>query len=208
MSPQNAMSLQSAAVGLALQAAVKQVEIAVERVGPRANVGSLGELTDDGLLAESLALLTVAEYNIALYQRFRLANIEATEPYQLPAAITSAHRLIAHHNKADQQLIDHLRSIVARLLKRNQLDLVSPFQTKKLEVERGEADELLSWFSDQRSLLYDPHVPADRRGMRDTLDGGAEKAKQAVEAATNRLPRRSGSPLELTEGPQASTDDK
>ncbi len=280
VSPDRALAVQSAAVGIALQAAVRQVEIAVERVEhkverilglmraerigdvlgdkvtldhharhldaghqlaatdwqaiapmekdinrdllalrkhilfmteeieaswrPRSNADMLEELSDDGLLAESLALLTVAEYNAATYQRLRLANIEANEPHQLAAAVTSAHALVAFHNEADQQLLDHLRSTIAILLKPNQLDPISPFQTKQLERERQKSDAMLNWFGDQRSLVYEPLTPASRTTLGELANKLMATTRVGISATTDRLPGRSSAP-ELEPGTDRPT---
>lgn len=84
-----------------------------ERSRARAQAG--GELLGDGLLAEALATLLVAEHNFTLWQELRLEQIRSNEPSHLEASLADARSALAHHASEDQALLDELHAVGAEL---------------------------------------------------------------------------------------------
>lgn len=119
---------------------------------PRARASDAEDLLEDDLLAETLALLVLAEHNFALWQQLRIANVRTREPEHLPAVVEDAVSALRADVVEDQALADLLRSIVAVLAAPGALDGFAPLQTRRLEEASLNLDGLSQWFAEQRTL--------------------------------------------------------
>jgi hypothetical protein len=277
-SPEQMLSLQTAAVGLALRAAIKEVQAAVERVenkveeisdllaserigdvlGTRRALEPLVErarrdgrisATDwsgiaplgasiakdvetlraflrkrliaakgglrpservrdaealvavGGLVAESIALLVIAEHNLAAWQELRILNVAANEPGHVDWTIADAAEVLRSSQRDDQAIIDELRAVAERLTTPSALDGLAPWQRRDLQQARSDLDELSSWFASQRLLdqepmtvLPYPTVGDSLRHVRSTVVGAVSRS---VDRAGRKLRKATDDPLPL-----------
>src|SRR5207302_1999592 len=84
------------------------------RPGDRVNDAE-GLFEAKGLLAESIALLIVAEYNLAGWHELRIAHVRLNEPDHLTWTVEDAQASIAAQNEDDQLVADALRAVAERL---------------------------------------------------------------------------------------------
>ncbi len=168
---------------------------------PRARVEDAQELLEDDLLAETLALLVVAEHNFALWQQLRIASVKAREPEHLAATVEDAASALRADIAEDQALADGLQSIVAALTEPGALDGFAPLQTRRLEDASVRLDTLARWFAEQRTLdiaALEAHI---RPGFTDSVRHVGARVREETNALwrSARKSRASDVP-ELTDG--------
>jgi hypothetical protein len=121
------------------------------RTGQRADAAT--HLSDaDSLLRETLALLTLAEENVALWQQIRIFHVQLDEPDHLEYTIGEARAFLADATTEDQELLDELGTVVRAVTEPRPLDGFAPWQHAELRAAREDLTSLCEWFADQRSL--------------------------------------------------------
>lgn len=178
-------------------------------VGDRADA-----LRHVGGLAETLALLTVAEDNLYLYQQLRLVRLRDHEPHHLAAATEEVESLLAEQTRADQDLLDRVRAVVADRVTVGALEIHRVLSAHAIVARAGEIEGLLAWFADQRSLRYSPIEVPPLPGINDAFNEARARSGRAVGSARElaggvkgRIRRREDEPGRLAAGhvPEAIT---
>lgn len=175
---------------------------------PRARAEDAQELLEDDLLAETLALLVVAEHNFALWQQLRIANVRAREPEHLAAIVEDAASALRTDVAEDQALADGLQSIVAALAAPGALDGFAPLQTRRLEEASVRLDTLARWFAEQRTLEVAALEAHARPGFKDSVRHvGARVREEANALRRNARKRRASEVPELADGAPDDRED-
>ncbi len=268
MGPERALAFQNAAIGMALQTAIKSVEEAIERVedkvdqvigmirvgrigdvlgirrtltplverldstgrlspvdwstvaalGPAINIdietlraqirfllADLGDgdaararaagveaLLGDGLLAETLALLLVAEHNESLWARLRLAEIDRADPSHTSLEVQETTAALRGHNDEDQQLLDELVAAGVDLLTPAPLDGFAVRPARRLKRAEAEFANLMAWFAEQRHLEASDWDASSRPTLIESTRYVIDQARDGAGATRRRLdPRQS-----------------
>lgn len=175
-----------------------------EGVGIGDRVDALGHVGD---LAETLALLTVAQDNLFLYQQLRLVRMRDHEPEHLAAATAEVESLLAEQIEADQDLLDRVRAVLADRVTVGALEIHRVVSARKVVATAIEADDLLAWFADQRSLRYEPIEVPPLPGLNDAVAEARDRggravgsARQLAGAVGGRVRRRGGDATALESG--------
>ena len=77
---------------------------------------------EENRLGESLHLLVVSEQSLYLWQRLRIARVQATEPQHLQMVLDDARTVLAEHFERDGELLVHARSELSHFAKMHRLD--------------------------------------------------------------------------------------
>ncbi|WP_371714763.1 hypothetical protein [Rhodococcus qingshengii] len=77
---------------------------------------------EENRLGETLHLLVVSEQSLYLWQRLRIARVQATEPQHLQMVLDDARTLLAEHFERDGELLLHARSELSNFAKMHRLD--------------------------------------------------------------------------------------
>ena len=77
---------------------------------------------EENRLGESLHLLVVSEQSFYLWQRLRIARVQATEPQHLQMVLDDARTVLAEHFERDGELLLHARSELSHFAKMHRLD--------------------------------------------------------------------------------------
>ncbi|MFF8703604.1 hypothetical protein ACH4NS_37285 [Streptomyces mutabilis] len=77
---------------------------------------------EENRLGESLHLLVVGEQSLYLWQRLRIARVQATEPQHLQVVLDDARTVLAEHFERDGELLLHARSELSNFAKMHRLD--------------------------------------------------------------------------------------
>lgn len=77
---------------------------------------------EENRLGESLHLLVVSEQSLYLWQRLRIARVQATEPRHLQMVLDDARTVLAEHFERDGELLLHARSELSHFAKMHRLD--------------------------------------------------------------------------------------
>ncbi|WP_346343434.1 hypothetical protein [Rhodococcus sp. MS16] len=77
---------------------------------------------EENRLGESLHLLVVSEQSLYLWQRLRIARVQATEPQHLQMVLDDARTVLAEHFERDGELLLHARSELSHFAKMHRLD--------------------------------------------------------------------------------------
>ncbi len=162
---------------------------------PRQRANAAAQLLAEGMLAETLALLVVAEHNFSQWQHLRVHRIASDEPERLDAAVRQAKLAMRGHLAEDQRLLEQFQATQSQLLEPAALDGLAPLQTRALRRAEGELGQLAAWFAEQRLLDFEAVDPRDRPGLRESIGS-------LIEGGLERTPlRRSvGDPPELSSG--------
>lgn len=268
MGPERALAFQNAAIGMALQTAIKNVEAAIERVedkvdqviglirvgrigdvigtrrtlqplierldkngrispvdwstvaslGPaitvdietlraqvrfllselnttasaKARAGGIEALLGDGLLAETLALLVVAEHNESLWARLRLAEIDRSDPEHIAGELLGATAKMRSQHDEDQQLLNELVEVGVDLLTPSPLDGFAVMSTRRLRKAESDFVRLTEWFAEQRHLEVSGRSEVDRPTLADSTRHVADRTVGRAPIVRRRLDRKSG----------------
>lgn len=128
-------------------------------------------------VAETLALLVVAQDSLFLFQQMRVLRIKATQPEFAPSAVAEASALLDQHTTEDADLVHRLRTLVGERVEVEALEVLR-FRTA-LEITRlaPEVNETLAWFADQRALSYEsfevPPLPTAAEVVDEVKERGA-----------------------------------
>ena len=77
---------------------------------------------EENRLGETLHLLVVSEQSLYLWQRLRIARVQATEPQHLQMVLDDARTVLAEHFERDGELLLHARSELSHFAKMHRLD--------------------------------------------------------------------------------------
>lgn len=155
---------------------------------PRVRVGAATDLLGDTLIQESLALLVVAESNLGMWQRLRIAQVAKSEPEHLPEAVEHAREFLSSQRAADQDLLDRLAGFTELVATPMGLEGFTFIQTTKLKRTKRQLSELTSEFAEQRCLDLADSPNVEYPGARDSAahvarfirDGGARAVGGAI----------------------------
>lgn len=156
---------------------------------PKQRLSEADELLADGLLAESLDLLLVAEHNVCQWQRLRLQRIADTEPHNLESAVRLARATLADHLTSDQEFIDAFVRAQNLVLESKQLDGLAVFQNRALGRAEDDLIDLTEWFAGQRTLDYEPVETGQRPGVTDSARVLLNRGRSEFFDAVDRVPR-------------------
>lgn len=177
------------------------------RIGDRVDALSLV-----GDIAETLDLLVIAEDSLFLFQQLRLVRIRDREPEHLDAAEQEARHLLSEQARADRDLLDRTRALVAERVTVGALEIHRFVSARKIVSRAEEIDGRLGSFGAQRLLSYEtvpvPPIPglgeayAEARGKGTVLVGGA---RRTIGGLGGRVRRRGqdGGAAALEEGETA-----
>lgn len=158
-----------------------------------------------GLLAETIALLVVAEDNLAAWHELRIANVRSHERGHLTWTIVDAQAAIAAQYSDDQSIVDALRLVADRLTTPLPLDGLAPWERDDIGTARTKLDELAGWFSDQRTLELTPlgeaPYPTVKESFRVARHGIGQVAGRSVGAVRKRMRREDSRPIEVLSPP-------
>jgi hypothetical protein len=194
-------------VGLAVEQQIERLRsfirkrlAAAEDEGRRIT-GRLDAVKHAREVAETLALLVVAQDSLFLFQQMRVLRIKATQPEFAASAIDEARALLDRHTAEDADLLRRLRTLVEERVEVEALEVLR-FRTA-FEIVRlaPEVNETLAWFAGQRGLSYDsfdvPALPGASEVVGEVKERGAALAsggKRSVGELTGRVRSRIGQP--------------
>jgi hypothetical protein len=164
-----------------------------EEIGWFGRAGEAEGLARKELLHESIQLLVVAEDNLMMWHRLRLAHIQHTEPEHLAGAIADARKAIDRDRIEDEELVQTMHATFDRLTSPNELDGLVPFQVRRLKRLREELSALTRWFAEQRSLdlpvaavAIDPTARTSLRAIARRGAAGAATVRDVAGRLTDR----------------------
>ena len=150
-------------------------------------------------VAETLALLVVAQDSLFLFQQMRVLRIKATQPQFAPSAVDEARALLDQHTTEDADLVQRLRTLVEERVKVEALEVLHFRTASEIARLAPEVDEILGWFADQRGLPYEsfemPPLPGAAEVVDDVKQRGAAFAsggRRAVGELTSKVRGRKG----------------
>jgi len=121
-------------------------------------------------VAETLALLVVAQDSLFLFQQMRVLRIKATQPEFAESAIEEAKTLLQEHSKEDAELVERLRTLVDERVEVEALEVLRFRAATEIARLAPEVDEILAWFASQRGLSYQPIVVPALPGSADVVN--------------------------------------
>ncbi|HKY48371.1 MAG TPA: hypothetical protein VJQ79_10365, partial [Acidimicrobiia bacterium] len=170
--------------------------------------GEAEELMEEGWLGESLALLSVAQHNLALWHELRIAHVAAAEPSHLAETIEDARAQIESQRRSDQDLLSRLSERAGALVEPRRLDGLDPINVRRLRRARTDLESLIADFAEQRLLdpapLQAAEFPAFSKSavhLATTVGRGA----RGLATGIGRVVRRPGKP-DLPQLPTGSED--
>ena len=126
-------------------------------------------------VAETLALLVVAQDSLFRFQQMRVLRIKATQPEFAPSAIDEARALLDEHTTEDADLVRRLRALVADRVEVGALEVLRFRTASEIARVAPEVDEILAWFADQRALPYESFEVPPLPGAADVVDEVKER---------------------------------
>lgn len=156
---------------------------------PRTRAEAAGRLISNDQLPEILAVLVVAEHNLALWHDIKLHHLRAHEPDFVASELDEVRRLLADQRIADQELVEAMRATRASLLDPSEFDGLAPVQSRRMQATAERFDELLEWFADQRHLELGERDSTERPGVVDSLRSLGGVALGVAEQGRARLTR-------------------
>jgi hypothetical protein len=148
-------------------------------------------------VAETLALLVVAQDSLFLFQQMRVLRIKTTQPELASAAADEARTLLDQHTDEDADLLQRVRTLVAERVEVEALEVLRFRTANEIVRLAPEVDETLAWFADQRGLPYEsfemPPLPGAAEVVGEVKERGAALAsdtKRAIGALTGKMRSR------------------
>lgn len=191
-------------IGVAVEQQIERLRSFVHKRlrGAEAEGPGIGDRADAlelvGELAETLALLVVAQDSLFTFQHLRLARIRTREADHLDSAIGEAQALLDGHRAEDKELISRAREVVSERTTVGALEIHRVMSARAIVARAAEIDSMLEWFADQRMLDHDalavPAIPgiadawAEAKGRGTQLAGSA---RRGVSSLQQRVRRRS-----------------
>jgi hypothetical protein len=171
---------------------------------PRQRVNATDKLLAQGLLAETLALLIVAEHNFSQWQHLRIHQVANNEPDRLEATVRQAKAAMHDHLAEDQVLLEQFHQAQAQILEPAIFDGLAPLQTRALRRAEHDLGQLSAWFAEQRLLDFEPANLRDRPDIRQSLGSLLEGGLDRVPLRRSPQPERS----ELSPPDDAGNEDE
>jgi hypothetical protein len=122
------------------------------------------DLTDQ-LVAESLALLVLAEQNYALWQELRIGHAAVHERNALHAVTSDALQQLDTLTQADQALVHQLCQAVTQLTNPTGYEGLAPLKKRQLTQHAHSLANICTWFAHQRHLDHDHAELPDYPGL-------------------------------------------
>jgi hypothetical protein len=164
-------------------------------------------------VAETLALLVVAQDSLFLFQQLRVLRIKATQSEFAAAAAEEARALLDEHSTEDADLVQRLRALVEERVEVEALESLRFRTAREIVRIAPQVDETLAWFADQRGLPYEsfdiPPLPSAAEVADEVRERGATLAsggKRAIGDLTGRVRARKGVRAEIAESLALETD--
>ncbi len=179
-----------------LRSFIRKRLAAAEDAGQKIS-GRLEAVEHARAVAETLALLVVAQDSLFLYQQLRILRIRATQPEYIQAAIDEARELIDQHLDEDADLTGRVRTLVADRVTVEALEMVRFITANSMVRLAPQVDDSLSWFASQRGLPYDaitvPPLPTASEVVEEARDRGlaiASESRRAIGDLADRVRNR------------------
>lgn len=106
----------------------------------------------DGRVGDTLQLLLVAQDSLYLWQRLRIARVQASEPEHLDAVIESARGQLREYLRLDQELVQLTASRLASYASLKPLELHRKLSARSLQSNLSSLQKDLTGFATQRHL--------------------------------------------------------
>lgn len=153
-------------------------------------------------VAETLALLVVAQDSLFLFQQMRVLRIKATQPEFVESAVEEARTLLDEHSKEDADLVERLRTLVSERVEIGALEALHFRTASEIARIAPEVNESLAWFSDQRGLPYASFEVPPLPGAADMVDEVKQRgaalasgSRHAFGELTSKVRNRKGDDL-------------
>lgn len=150
-------------------------------------------------VAETLALLVVAQDSLFLFQQLRVLRIRATQPEFAQSAVDEARALLEEHTAEDADLVQRVRTLVEDRVEVEALEALRFRTAAEITRLAPDVDQTLAWFADQRALPYEtlkaPALPGAAEVVDEVKERGAALAsgsKRAVGELAGRVRTRQG----------------
>jgi hypothetical protein len=168
-----------------LRSFIRKRVAAAEAEGRRL-AGRLDAVEHAHEVAETLALLVVAQDSLFLFQQLRVLRIKATQPEFAAAAVEEARALLDEHTAEDTDLVQRLRTLVEERVEVEALEALRFRTAREIIRIAPQVDETLAWFADQRGLSYEtfdiPPLPSAAEMVDEVKERGATFASGSKRA--------------------------
>ena len=148
-------------------------------------------------VAETLALLVVAQDSLFLFQQMRVLRIKATQPQFASSAVDEARALLDQHTAEDADLVQRLRTLVDERVEVEALEVLHFRTASEIVRLAPDVDETLAWFANQRGLPYEsfevPPLPGAAEVVDEVKERGAALAsgsRRAIGSLTGKVQGR------------------
>ena len=179
-----------------LRAFVRKRLAAAENAGRRIS-GRLEAVEHARDVAETLALLVVAQDSLFLFQQMRVLRIKASQPEFAQSAVDEARALLDQHTTEDAILVQRLRTLVAERVQVEALEVLHFRAATAITRLAPKVDETLGWFAAQRALPYEPFEVPPLPGAAEVVDEVKERgaalasgSRRAVGALADKVRSR------------------
>lgn len=139
----------------------------------------LRRAVEDNRLGETLHLLVVSEQSLYLWQRLRIARVQAVESEHLKMVLDDARGLLADHAEKDGRLLNHARQHLSEYSRMNRLDGFRWGATHNLAHDITQLRSDLDGFAQARGQQVSEWVDPEKPTVGDAL---AEVGSIAVAA--------------------------
>ncbi len=140
---------------------------------------------EDNRLGETLHLLVVSEQSLYLWQRLRIARVQATEPDHLQIVLDDARGLLADNAEQDGMLLHHAREQLSEYARMNRLDGFRWGATHNLSHDIAQLRNDLDGFAQARGRQVTEWVEADKPSVADALVEVGSRALSVGESAAS-----------------------
>ncbi|UTT49887.1 hypothetical protein [Rhodococcus gordoniae] len=141
----------------------------------------LRKALEDNRLGETLHLLVVSEQSLYLWQRLRIARVQATEPDHLQIVLDDARGLLADNAEQDGMLLHHAREHLSGYARMDRLDGFRWGATHNLSHDIVHLRNDLDGFAEARGRQVTEWVEAEKPNVGDAL---AEVGSRALAAGS------------------------
>ena len=155
----------------------------------------LRRAVEDDRLGETLHLLVVSEQSLYLWQRLRIARVQATESEHLQAVFDDARTLLAENADRDRMLLQHAREHLSEYAQMNRLDGFRWGATHNLAHDIVQLRNDLDGFAEARGRQVADWVESERPMVTDALAEVGARALSAGGTAASAAGRVLGAGL-------------
>ncbi len=129
----------------------------------------LRKALDDNRLGETLHLLVVSEQSLYLWQRLRIARVQATEANHLQMVLDDARRLLEDNADQDGALLHHAREHLSEFTRMNRLDGFRWGATHNLSHDIVKLRDDLEGFAEARGRQITEWVAVEKPSIADAF---------------------------------------